>query len=243
MTVMSVVPWATVLWIAAVAAAAALGWMSGPVLDSVVHAHGGRLRSGPGAHTRVPLVPSASAAMFAVVLAWALLASRGVLQFVAFLALAAVSVALAFIDIDTHRLPNRIVLPGYAVGAVLLTCAALEARDPVALGRAAIGMVAVGGAYLALALCFTGALGFGDVKLAGLLGMFGGNLGWAELVVGTVGGFVLGGVYASFLVLVRGRSRSAAIPFGPWMLAGAWAGILFGGPLARAYLSMMGLVP
>src|SRR5436309_3234912 len=81
---------------------------------------------------------------------------------VAFLYLAAITVALAAIDLDVKRLPNAIVLPAYAVGAVLLGASSLASGDPWALARAAAGAVISFGLYLVLALVSPGGMGFGD---------------------------------------------------------------------------------
>jgi leader peptidase (prepilin peptidase)/N-methyltransferase len=164
-----------------------------------------------------------------------------VLELVAFLYLGAISVALTLIDIDTHTLPNRIVLPSYLIGAVLLTGAALLGGDGAALLRAAIGMVALGLAYLGMALAYPGGMGLGDVKLAGVLGLFLGYLGWPPLVVGTFAAFLLGGLFSVGLLALRKANRKSGIPFGPWMLGGAWVGVFFGMPIALGYLSIFGL--
>ncbi|WP_374009666.1 A24 family peptidase [Leifsonia sp. LS-T14] len=202
---------------------------------------------------RYPLVEAATAGAFALVAWWfwagpqapaaggahALVA--GLLTLVAFLYLTAITIALALIDLDTHRLPNAIVLPSYVVGLVLLGAAALVAGDPVALVRAAIGGAALFLFYLILALVYPGGMGFGDVKLAGVLGLFLGYLGWAPLVVGAFAAFLLGGLFALVLIATRRAGRGSGIPFGPWMLAGAWVGILAGPTIGSAYLALLGL--
>lgn len=200
---------------------------------------------------RYPLVELGAAVFFAVVALrfipsipvgeGGLEIAAGVLSLVAFLYLAAISLALALIDLDVQRLPNVIVLPAYAVGAVLLGTAALLVGDLAALGRAALGAIILGGAYLLIAVIRPGGMGFGDVKLAGALGLFLAWLGWDALAVGALAGFVLGGLFGVALLLFRRAGRSTGIPYGPWMLAGAWLGILAGHPLATWYLSLFGL--
>lgn len=201
---------------------------------------------------RYPLVELLTALAFAVVAAWALgrwggeaVAGPGVaalaLTLAGFLYLAAISIALALIDLDTHRLPDRIVLPAYVVGALLLGGAALLAGDPGALVRAAVGGAASWLLYALLALAYPGGMGFGDVKLAGVLGLFLGFAGWGELVIGGFAAFVLGGAYGVVLLVARRATRRSGIPFGPWMLAGAWLGLFAGGPVAAAYLTAVGL--
>ncbi|WP_343922732.1 prepilin peptidase [Rhodoglobus aureus] len=163
------------------------------------------------------------------------------LVLVAYLYLAAVSVALALIDIDHHRLPNSIVLPGYVVAAVLLGAAAVLIADYAALLSAVIGAVAMFGFYFLLALVYPRGMGMGDVKLAGVLGVFLGFLGWQTLVVGAFAAFFLGGIFSIALVLMRRASRTSAIPFGPWMLLGAWVGIYFGAAMMSGYLQLFGI--
>src|SRR5690606_37578739 len=84
-----------------------------------------------------------------------------VIELVAFLYLAALTVVLADIDLAVRRLPNAIVLPAYLVGAVLLTAAALLQGDPARLGVAAIGMAGSFVFYLIPALLYPGGMGFG----------------------------------------------------------------------------------
>jgi leader peptidase (prepilin peptidase) / N-methyltransferase len=202
---------------------------------------------------RYPLVEAATAVFFAGVVWWALsvgalgVASGAlatvslVLAVVAYLYLAAISVALALIDIDTKRLPNVIVLPSYLVGAVLLAVSALLVGDVDALIGAAVGAAGLFLAYFLLALAYPRGMGFGDVKLAGVLGLYLGFLGWGELAVGAFGAFLLGGIFGIVLLIVQRAGRKTQIPFGPWMLAGAWVGIFVGRHLFSLYLGAFGL--
>lgn len=204
-----------------------------------------------GISARYPAVELGTGLFFAVVTVWFLhthplsavpaAALGGVLQLVALLYLAAISVSLALIDLDTHRLPNAIVLPGYIVGAALLGTGAALTGHPGSLLTAAIGMVAMFGLYLLMTIAYPGGMGLGDVKLAGVLGLYLGWLGWAPLAVGAFAAFVLGGLYGLALVVMRRANRRGGIPFGPWMLAGAWLGVFAGAPIARAYLTLFGL--
>jgi len=201
--------------------------------------------------SRYPLVEAGTALFFTVVALVALsgasgsLTTRsavsGVLALVAFLYLAAITVALGLIDIDTHTLPNRIVLPGYLVAITLLVAASVVSGHYEALLRAAVGMLALWLAYAAMAFAYPGGMGFGDVKLAGVIGIFLGWAGWGSLAVGALSAFLLGGLYAVGLILLRRANRKSGIPFGPWMLAGAWVGIGVGNILFPAYLSIFGL--
>jgi leader peptidase (prepilin peptidase)/N-methyltransferase len=97
-------------------------------------------------------------------------------------------------------------------------------------------MAALYGFYFALAFVYPAGMGFGDVKLAGVLGLLLGWLGWGALVVGAFFGFVLGGVVGAALMFARRAGRRTAIPFGPFMLAGAFLAVLYGHTIAHAYV-------
>lgn len=162
-----------------------------------------------------------------------------VLVLVAFLGLTAVSVALAIIDLETQTLPNRIVLPSLATMGALLLTAGLVRGDGEALLRTAIGMVALFVLYLVLAL--VGGMGFGDVKLAALVGMATAWVSWPAFAVGAFAAFALGGVFGLVLLIARRAGRKTAVPFGPWMLLGAWIGIFAGDAVWNGYASLVGL--
>lgn len=159
----------------------------------------------------------------------------------AYLYLGAICVALTLIDLDHKRLPNAIVLPSYGVGAALLTIAALAEGEPRALLRAAIGLVALYGVYFLLVLAYPAGMGFGDVKLAGVLGMYLAYLGWPEWFVGWLLGFFLGGLFGVGALLTRRASRKTQVPYGPFMMAGALIAVFAGGAVADAYLGATGL--
>lgn len=159
----------------------------------------------------------------------------------AFLYFAAISLALAIIDVEKHRLPNSIVLPGYPVAFVLLGVSSIFAADAESFIRAAIGSAGLFLFYFVISLISPAGMGFGDVKLAGVIGAFLGWIGWGALAVGAFAAFLLGGLFAIVLVLARLARRKSGIPFGPWMLAGAWVGIFFGNPIWSGYLSFVGL--
>lgn len=154
----------------------------------------------------------------------------------AFLYLGSIGVALSLIDLDVKRLPNVIVLPSYVVGVVLLGAAAAVQQDAWSMLRALMGMTALYGLYLVLALIYPSGMGFGDVKLAGVLGLYLGWLGWAEIITGGFLGFLFGGVVGAVLMALRRAGRKSQLPFGPFMIAGAFAAILLGDVLADFYL-------
>lgn len=174
---------------------------------------------------------------------------------VAFLYFAAVSIVLTLIDLDTKRLPSVIVLPSIAVGVVLLTIAAAVGAST---GSATGGISSASGGWGSLLRALAGAailyslyflvrwisprgMGGGDVRLAGLVGLYLGWSSWGALAVGAFAAFVLAGAFALVLMLLRRAGRKTAIPFGPWMIAGAWVGIALGEPIGRWYIGLFGV--
>jgi leader peptidase (prepilin peptidase) / N-methyltransferase len=189
-----------------------------------------------GAHVsaRYPLVELATAVLFGL-LAW----HFGLhVVLIAFLYLGAVAIALAAIDIDLHKLPDALTLPSYPVAAVLLTAGALAAHEPFDLVRTAIGGVALFAFYAVLWFVYPRGMGLGDVKLAGVLGMYLGYLGWGTLAVGAFLGFALGAVVGVSLMATGRATRKSKIPFGPFMLSGALVAVFVGARLAHAYVSI-----
>ena len=140
--------------------------------------------------------------------------------------LAGCAVALAWIDAAVQRLPDALTAPAYAgtVGFLLLAAATGgHWRD---LLRAVLGGLALAAAYLALAVISRSAIGLGDVKLAASLGTLTAWPGWRTLVAGALAGFLLGAVYGVSLLVSRRAHRKQHIPFGPFMMAGAFLALL-----------------
>jgi leader peptidase (prepilin peptidase) / N-methyltransferase len=185
---------------------------------------------------RYPLVELGTAALFAV------MALRFGLDWVlpAYLYLAAVSVALALIDIDLKRLPDALTLPSYPVALVLLGAAWLLGSDG-SLLRAVLGGVVAFAFYFLLLFAYPAGMGFGDVKLAGVLGLYLGWLGWGILAAGLFLGFLLGGVFGIVLIAAKRAGRKSKVPFGPFMLGGALLAVLVGRQLVDAYVGVTGL--
>jgi leader peptidase (prepilin peptidase) / N-methyltransferase len=211
--------------VAACAAAGLLGLVVGAVVNRLAGRFpwpaGAPLRrvaagTGPVA-VRRPLVEAATAALFVLVAA-----GEGISwQVPAFLVLAAAGVLLVLVDLRHRLLPDRVVVPTLVAGVVLLSVAALAEGTWPALLRALLGAAALFAAYLVLALVSPGGLGMGDVKLAAVLGLFLGWLGWGAVLVGAVAGFVVQAVFAVVLLALRRARRDSELPFGPAMLVGA----------------------
>jgi leader peptidase (prepilin peptidase)/N-methyltransferase len=172
--------------------------------------------------------------VIAVALAWASATFRiGSLQqwslLPAYLYLAVIGAALTFIDLDVQRLPDLVVLPSYPIAFALLLAPAAVSGHWGWLLRAVVAALVLFVVYLVLALVSPGGggLGFGDVKLAGVLGLLLGWLGWGAVTVSVLAAFVIAGTIA-LILLVTGRvSRSSHIAFGPSMILGAWVALMF----------------
>lgn len=168
---------------------------------------------------------------------WALLAASGWnAALPAVLFVAGLGVAMAYIDIRVHRLPDWLTYPAFAVAAVGLAVAALVTGDWSSYGRAWAAAAVLVGAFLVLALIRPGELGLGDVKLAASLGLLLGWIGWGHVVLGAFLAFAFGGIYSAVLLVLRRAGRRTAIPFGPFLLAGAFTAIAWGDAILDAYL-------
>ena len=189
---------------------------------------------------RYPLVELVTGAAF-VAVAWRLYSTDRLAGLPAWLYFTSIAIALAAIDIDCHRLPNAIVLPSYPVLALLLTAPALWQHDYAALLRTAVGCAVLFGGYFALALAYPKGMGFGDVKLAGLVGAVLGWLSYSALLVGAFAAFLLGGVAGLAVVASRRGTGKTPLPFGPFMLTGAALALYLAQPILDGYLRATGL--
>jgi leader peptidase (prepilin peptidase)/N-methyltransferase len=153
------------------------------------------------------------------------------------------AVRLTVIDVRHHLLPNRIVFPSYAVAGVLLLGAVASVVVSGGPGAPATpdggaglfgvpGLRILAGAavlwlfYFLLRAAYPPGMGFGDVKLAGVLGMYLGFLGWPQVFAGTFAAFLFGGLWSLALLAVRRGTLKSSIPFGPFMLAGTAAAMI-----------------
>jgi leader peptidase (prepilin peptidase)/N-methyltransferase len=157
----------------------------------------------------------------------------------AYLTFAALGIALTGIDLDVRRLPNSIVLPAYPVLAALLAIDAIRDGDAHRALRAVEGGVGLLAFFFVIAFAAPGAMGFGDVKLSGVIGAMTAYLSWGTLLVAAFGAFFFGAVLGVALILVSSAGRKTAVPFGPFLVLGAWTAILGAGHLGEAYLNAL----
>ncbi len=141
-----------------------------------------------------------------------------------------IGVALAYIDFRIWLLPTRLIAPSYSIVISLVLIGSIASGETDNLLRSAYGWVIAGALFWVL-WRFTPSMGYGDVRLSGVLGIALGWLGWGELLTGVYAGFVIGSVGWIPLRLLR-ITKSRKFPFGPFMLIGALVGILWGADVA-----------
>lgn len=167
----------------------------------------------------------------------AAIVARDVWQLALLLPFAGVLLALALIDIEHRRLPNRIVYPSSAAACLLILAGDLSG-GMMDIIDGALGALAFGGLLLLVAIVSRGGMGLGDVKFAGLIGLVLGAIDLSSVAVAAGAAIILGGLVAS-IYLLRGADRRSAVPFGPMLAAGATVAMLWGPGLAKAYLDLV----
>jgi leader peptidase (prepilin peptidase)/N-methyltransferase len=159
--------------------------------------------------------------VFTVLLVGAVLISQPRPATVALAWAAGAAVVLGAVDLVSHRLPDRVTYPAAAVcsAAFLVDAAVLGSWGALARALAATAAAFVVGA--GVSALSPAALGFGDVKLLGLLGLVLGWFGWGVLLAGVFLGLLAGGLVSVVLLATRRAGWRTALPFGPPLLVGA----------------------
>jgi len=140
----------------------------------------------------------------------------------------AVAAVASVSDVAARRIPNQAVLPAYLIGPALLALASAASGSWWPLARAGIAMALLAGFYLILGLGFPAGMGLGDVKWAGVVGLYLGWLGWSAVSTGTLLAFLA----AVLVLLVIGRRvaisqiHEATLPMAPFMTGGALVAML-----------------
>jgi leader peptidase (prepilin peptidase)/N-methyltransferase len=175
---------------------------------------------------RYPLVEAATALLCAA----AVLTHSGAGAIALAVALVLVLVPAAAIDLEHRIIPNRLTAAG-----ALLALALGTALDPAGeLGRLIAG-AAAGGFLLAAALAYPGGMGMGDVKLAGVMGLFLGAAVAPALLIALLTGVLLG---AAIIARKGTRAgRKTAVPFGPFLALGGIVAIFVGQPIVHLYVN------
>ncbi|RSN06423.1 prepilin peptidase [Streptomyces sp. WAC 01325] len=148
-------------------------------------------------------------------------------ELVVWLLLTPTAVLLALVDVAARRLPDVLTLPLAAAVLLLLAGAAVVPGSGGSWTSALLGSLVLGACYFVVFL-FSKGFGFGDVKLALVLGAVLGWYGLAIVLVGALAGYLFGALYGIGLMLAGRADRTSRIPFGPFLLAGTLAGVLLG---------------
>jgi leader peptidase (prepilin peptidase)/N-methyltransferase len=146
----------------------------------------------------------------------------------AYLVLTAGLIALSVIDLRLFLLPNRLVYPLGFIAGGLLAIAALADGELDDFGRALLAGVVSFSFFGLFHFISPRAMGYGDVRLSFILGLFLGYLGWGEVVLGLFLGFLYGAVIGVVLIVARLKTRKDHVPFGPFLAAGTMTAILVG---------------
>ena len=158
-------------------------------------------------------------------LAWRIGDAAGWAGIPAYLLFAWFAVGLLWIDADVHRLPDGLVLPAYPALLVMLVVGTAGLGEWAALVRALACMAALYAVYFLMALISPSSLGFGDVKLAGVIGLVLGWVGVGTAVLGILAGFLVGGLVAVVFLVGRRAGLRSHIAYGPSMLVGAFVAL------------------
>lgn len=135
--------------------------------------------------------------------------------------------ALALIDLREHRLPNRIVYPWAGITGVLLILVTFLLTDAAGLGRAVVTGLAWGLLFVLISWIHPPSIGMGDAKLAVILGMYTGFLGWGVFSSALVLSFLLGGLVSTWLLVTKRATSTSRIAFGPFLIMGAALALVF----------------
>lgn len=192
----------------------------------------GRCRAcGAPISARYPAIELGTAALFVA----AALRFRHDWALPAYLVLFASLLAISAIDLEHYIIPNRIVYPTIALALPLLALAAVSHHRLLPFRNALLGGMIAFGLLLVVHLVSPRGMGFGDVRLSFVLGLYLGWLGLGEVFLGLFLSFLLGSVVGVVLMLLRRRGRRDHIPFGPFLASGAVIAILVGAPILDWY--------
>ncbi|KUK54677.1 MAG: Type 4 prepilin-like proteins leader peptide-processing enzyme PilD [Desulfotomaculum sp. 46_296] len=179
-------------------------------------------------HWRYPLVELLTGFLFI-----ALYCSLGLnLLLLKYLLLACFLVAISFIDLEHYIIPNKLVIALLGSGIVM----GLLTREH-SLVSVLLGMFVPFAALMALALISNGGMGGGDIKLAGVTGLF---LGWPQSIVALILSCCIAGIASLIMLALKVKKRKDPIPFGPYYAAGIMISIFWGKPLLELYLAYSG---
>jgi leader peptidase (prepilin peptidase)/N-methyltransferase len=145
------------------------------------------------------------------------------LQLFAYGLMIAMALEQTLVDFYTHRLARGVTMRAALAGGPLLTLAAINIDETVRIATMFGAFIATLVFFLVLSFMSKGGIGSGDVRLAPVLAMFLGWMGWSYVYIGLAGGFILGGIWALALLVTGKAKLSHRIAFGPFLCVGAVA--------------------
>lgn len=218
-------------------------WFDNIPVISWIHLRGRCRFCSQSISARYPIVELANSAAWVVLSWWCLGTSAESEQALLplLLVFSSFGIVLALTDVDHHRLPDAIVVwmyPAAVAGLIYAGVATGHWQFAQSLLMALIWLIVIGGVWLVTA---GRGMGFGDVKLAPVLGLVLGWVGWSEGFVGLFSSWILGGLAGLTLILMGKARRGTALPFGPFLILGFWAGLVIGASsLAKWYVDGIG---
>jgi leader peptidase (prepilin peptidase)/N-methyltransferase len=161
-------------------------------------------------------------------------------QLPAYLYLTSVGVLLAVLEFDVRLLPDSVLLPSYVIGVLLLMPAGAATGDWSRAERGVLAWAALSAMFWVLAVAYPHSVGFGDVKLAGLLGLHLGWLSWSTVLIGAMGSFFMVG-FGGVALAGNRRVEQRAVPLGPCLILASMLALFVTVPISTWYGSILNL--
>jgi len=167
--------------------------------------------------------------MFLAVFARFFIYENNPLAFVSYLVLCSALIVITFIDLEHKIIPDKITYPGMIAGIFI----SIFTRSFL---PSVLGLLIGGGILLFIVVVSRGGMGGGDVKLAAMLGAF---LGWKLIFLNLFLAFLLGGIAAVILLIMKKKGRKDYIPFGPYLAIAGMITVFWGDRLLSIFLPFL----
>ena len=164
------------------------------------------------------------------------------IELISLLVLAILTMPLVITDIKEHRLPNSLTLAGFLAGVGVSIVLGISGNSFSPLIHSLSVALLAGFAFLLLNCASRGGMGMGDVKLAVMLGALIAPISWQVLVMGFFVAFVLGAIIWLILLTSKRASRKTLIPFGPYLLVGAWVSLFIGAEKSQNFINLWSII-
>lgn len=193
---------------------------------------------------RYPFVEALTALVFGVVVYHAIHTTSSILSAtllsIAYMAFVFIGVVLALIDLDEHKLPTKLIYGGSAVVVPFMAVVAFIESDPMAIVWGLLGALIYSASLFVIWLAKPAAMGFGDVRLALLLGFMAAYDSLANVILSFFLPFLIAMIFYIPRFFKKNKP-SSEVPFGPWMLITSVVILLWGDILISTYLHAGGI--